>query len=349
MGIYVADVFGTVELVYQDAGLLGRKEMSAMYPIPIRPRKAPPVIPETIPEPGEEGGIFFVQNMHEGLPKPMQGRARYLQIVEAHERRLRVAPCNLYSGVGGFETKTVLGTVPVEQDGSACFRVPAGKTVFFSVLDENYEALHTMRMTTDIKRGERKGCLGCHEPVNSTSQNTGLSLALRRAPSTITPPPWGLQAFGFPKLVQPILDRHCIPCHDGTKGKAFDLRAGSVGAESFVTDRYRMDDPYEFSRAYPYGSYWTLLKYIKIASIFDYVKPPGTWGSRVSPLMQLLAENHYDTKLSENEWRILCTWIDCNGVYLDDWEKYSVDPEIRGAAKERGLRALSADGVSARQ
>ena len=345
MGIYIADTFGTLELVYQESGRLGGKAMSAMYPMPIRPRKTPPILPEAIPELGEDGGVFFVQNVHEGLPQPMQGKARHIQIVQAHERLIRTAPCNLYSGVGGFETKTVLGTVPVERDGSACFRVPAGKTVFFSVLDENYEGLHTMRMTTDIKRGERMGCIGCHEPVNSTPRDYGHFLALNRAPSAIAPPPWGVQTFGFPKLVQPILDQHCVKCHDGTKKMAFDLRAPSDGAESFVTNRYRMDDPYEFNQAYRYGAYWTLLKYVKIASIFDYLKPPGTWGSRVSPLIDLLTKNHYEVKLSETEWRILCTWIDCNCVYLDNWEKYSVDPKIREPAKQRGLRDLTADGM----
>jgi len=328
VAIYLADTFGNMELVYRD------KTMSAMFPMLIRPRKRPPVIPELTPPPEETTGVFAMQNVNEGLPESMHGKARHLQIVEGHERHIRTIPCNLWSGIGGFETKTVLGTVPIEKDGSALFRVPAGKAVFFSVLDENYRALHTMRMTTDIKRGERIGCIGCHEPVNTAPKTNTVALASQRAPSEIEPPPWGLQTLGFPKLVQPILDQHCIRCHDGTKGKekGFDLRAGTDEPEAFVPNVYTIAGE-GYRKCYKYSSYWNLQKHIKSAGIHNYLTPPGSWGSRVSPVMQSLAKGHYEVKLSRTEWRILCAWIDCNLPYLDDWRKYSVDPEVRRVAK----------------
>ncbi len=331
VGIYLADVYGTLELIYRDP------TMSAMFPMLIRPRHKPPVIPEVAPKASQTGGVFVMQNVDKGLPESMHGKARYLQIVEAHERRIRTIPCNLWSGIGGFETKTVLGTVPIEADGSASFRVPAGKAVFFSVLDEKFQALHTMRMTTDIKRGERMGCVGCHEPVGTTPSSSGASLASRRAPSEIKPPPWGVQTFGFPKLVQPILDKHCIKCHDGAKDKGKDkgpdLRAGSKEAEVFVPNVYTIKGE-GYKKFYKYNSYWNLLKYIKRADINQYSTPPGTWGSRVSPLMKHLSKGHKKVKLSQAEWRTLCAWIDCNVPYLDDWRKYSVDPEVRKMAKK---------------
>ena len=341
VALYLADVYGTLELVYRDP------TMSAMFPMLIRPRRRPPVIPEVVPKPNETTGVFTIENVDVGLPEAMHGKARYLQIVEAHERHIRTIPCNLWSGIGGFEIKTVLGTVPIETDGSASFRVPAGKSVFFSVLDETHRALHTMRMTTDIKAGERTGCIGCHEPPNTTSSRGKVSLASRREPSRIQPPPWGVRTFGFPKLVQPILDTHCVKCHDGDKAKdkglALDLRAGSSEPEAFVPNVYTMYGT-GYKRCYRYASYWNLLKYITWADINRYLTPPGTWGSRVSPLIALLAKGHPSSsgdsaatgrkvKLSPTEWRILCTWIDCNVPYLDDWRKYSVDPAVRKAAK----------------
>jgi hypothetical protein len=330
VAIYLADTFGNLELVHRD------EKMSTMFPMPIRPRNKPPAIPDIVTQPDETHGVFFVQNVNEGLPEDMHGKARYLQVVEAHERRIRTIPCNLWSGIGGFETKTVLGTVPIEKDGSASFRVPAGKQVFFSVLDENYQALHTMRMTTDIKRGEKMGCIGCHEPVTAAPQGNVVTQASKRAPSEIQPPPWGIQTFGFPKLVQPLLDRHCTKCHDGTEGKdkSIDLRAGSEEAEHFVTDVYTLYGE-GYRKCYRYQSYWTLLKYIKRADINNYFTPPGSWGSRVSPLAKYLDKNHYKVNLSEKEWRIVNTWIDCNVPYLDDWRKFSVDPEVRKLAKKR--------------
>ena len=335
VAIYLADVYGTLELIYRD------ETMSAMFPMPIRPRRKPPVIPDVVPAPGERGGVFSIQNVNIGLPESMHGKARYLQIVEAHERRIRTIPVNLWSGIGGFETKTVLGTVPIESDGSASFRVPAGKSVFFSVLDEEYQGLHTMRMTTDIKAGERMGCVGCHEPPNTTPAKT-VALAGRRKPSQITPPPWGVKTFGFPKLVQPILDEHCISCH-GAKdeknkdtGIAPDLRAGSNTAEAFVPNVYTIYGT-GYKKCYKYQSYWTLLKYVKRADINKYLTPPGTWGSHISPLMKIITDgkDHKDVKLTPAQWRILCTWVDCNVPYLDDWRKYSVDPEVRKMAKAK--------------
>jgi len=329
VGIYLADTYGTLELVYRD------EAMSAMFPMLVRPRPKPPVIPEITPEPGETGGVFTVQNVYEGLPESMRGKARHLRIVEAHERRIRTVPVNLWSGIGGFETKTVLGTVPIERDGSASFRVEAGKSVFFSVLDEKYRALHTMRMTTDIKRGERMGCIGCHEPVNTASRKSGASVALQREPSKIQPPPWGVQTFGFPKLVQPILDKHCIACHNGDKAKdkglALDLRPARGPAEAFVPNVYTIYGE-GYRKCYKYPAYWNLQKYVKWADINRYVTPPGSWGSRVSPLMALLAKGHQKVELSPAEWRVLCTWIDCNLPYLDDWRKFSVDPAVRHSA-----------------
>lgn len=328
VAIYLADTFGTLELIYRD------KSMSAMFPMPVRPRTKPPVVPELAARPGEDKGVFLIQNVNEGLPESMHGKARYIRIVEGHERRIRTIPCNLWSGIGGFETKTVLGTVPVEKDGSAFFEAPAGKAMFFSVLDGNYQALHTMRMTVDIKPGEKMACIGCHEPANATPQISKTTLASKRDPSAIKPPPWGIQKFGFPKLVQPILDRHCIRCHDGSEdaGEGLDLRAGSLQAEVFVPDVYTITDE-GYRQCYKYNSYWALQKYISSANIHDYFTPAGTWGSRVSPLMKHLAGGHSKVELSEAEWRILCAWIDCNLPYLDDWKKYSVDPEIRKQAK----------------
>lgn len=332
VGLYLADSFGNLELIYRDAS------MSAMFPLPIRARKRPPVLPETVPQAGEEGGVFFIQNVNKGLPASMQGKARYLRIVEAHERCIRTIPCNLWSGIGGFETKTVLGTVPIESDGSAAFRVPAGKAVFFSVLDEHYQALHTMRMTVDIKRGERMGCVGCHEPTHTAPPRKTTTLAALRAPSDIKPPPWGVQNFGFPKLVQPILDQHCTQCHDGTEaeGKGLNLRTGSEAAEAFVPEVYTITDE-GYRACYTYKSYWNLQPYIRAAHIHNYLTPPGTWGSRVSPLMQLLAQGHQQVKLSQTEWRILCAWIDCNLPYLDDWRKYAVDVDLRRQAKNQQM------------
>ncbi len=333
LDLYLADTYGGLELIYRDPTL------SAMYPTPIRPRRRPAVVAKVGPSgvkqygKAEEHGKFLLQDVHEGLPESMRGKARHLRIVQAHDRHIHTSPCNIWVGMGGFETKTVLGTVPVEADGSAYFRVPAKAAVFFSVLDEKYQALHTMRMTTDVKSGEYAGCVGCHEPMKTSPKIGRSPLAMLRAASRLEPPPWNVQKFGFPKLVQPILDRRCISCHDGTKGddKSFDLRADHAQAETYIPNVWTTYGE-GYKKHYTYQSYWALLPHVKYADIHKYHTPPGSWGSRVSPLMKTLGAGHYNVNLSQAEWRTLCAWIDCNVPYLDDFRKFAVDPRIREQA-----------------
>ncbi len=328
VGIYLADTHGGAELIYRD------KELSAMYPTLIRPRRRPPVVPEVQTIQEQPSGEFVLQDVHAGLPESMRGEARYLRVVEAHERHVHTSPCNIWVGMGGFETKTVLGCVPIEPDGSAHFRVPADRAVFFSVLDKEHRALHTMRMTTYVKPGEKTGCVGCHEPMPTAPLASAKPAALLREPSILEPPPWGVASLGFPKHIQPILDRHCVACHDGTEGedKSFDLQAGSQEPEVFVPNLWTV---YEngYRKHYTYPAYWNLLPHVSTADIHQYHTPPGSWGSRVSPLVKLLDDGHENVQLSEAEWRALCTWIDCNVPYLDDYRKFAVDPEIRLAAE----------------
>jgi len=182
--------------------------------------------------------------------------------------------------------------------------------VFFSVLDGDFRALHTMRSVTNIQAGERTACVGCHEPVRAAPANRP-ALAARRAASVLQAPPWGARAMDYAALIQPLLDRRCVSCHDGSKakGKSFDLTARRV--------RPFMNMPIPHS-------YYNLRKYVRHAAISAYHLPPGSFGSRVSPLTALLAKGHHDVKLTPDEMRLLCAWIDCNAPYLDDYAKLAV-------------------------
>jgi len=324
-GIYLLDAWGGRELLYRDP------ELSAMFPMPLRPRPRPGLVAATAGSAGSaegEFGEFFVADVHQGLPERVRGKARSLRIVEAHERHLLTLPWNVEVGIdSGFETKTVLGTVPVEADGSAYFRVPAGKAVFFAVLDESDRALHVMRMTTTVRPGERIGCVGCHEPMGRAPPQGRPPQAALRPASTIQPPPWGLRPMGFPELVQPILDRHCTRCHDGALGpeKSFDLSApknASLALEKWYSDTMYQDKT----------SYVNLRRYVKHAPIHQYDTPPLAWGSRVSPLLDVLAKGHYAVTLSRGQWQALAAWIDCNAPYLDDFRKLAADPVERLAS-----------------
>jgi len=82
----------------------------------------------------------------------------------------------------------VLGTVPVEEDGSAHFTLPAHKEVFFQALDERGLAVQSMRSATYLQAGERLVCIGCHEPKHrSPPISQDVPLALGRPPSVPKP------------------------------------------------------------------------------------------------------------------------------------------------------------------
>ncbi len=323
-GLYLLDTYGGLELIYRD------RELSAMFPAPLRPRSVPAVAATAARSDGDQPrlhrkaghGAFIVTDIAQGLPEEVRGQARYLRVCEAHERKIHTNPYAIQVGPdSGFETKAVLGVVPIEPDGSAYFSAPADKSLFFHVLDKDHLALHVMRSLTNIQPGETTACVGCHEPLGRAPSNRP-AMATRRPPSTIQPPPWGATPIGFERHIQPILDKHCITCHDGSKPaaakfalpdpgvkKSFDLRAGGR--------RPWMSVPMS-------ASYFTLRKYVKHAGIYAYTLPPLAFGSRASKLTQILLAGHHGVKLDDASWQCLAAWIDCNAPYIDDYAVVAV-------------------------
>ncbi|MCY2990222.1 MAG: hypothetical protein NTY19_20455, partial [Planctomycetota bacterium] len=209
-GIYLLDSFGNKELIYRDAAI------GCHSPLPLAPRPRPPVTDEPAErfvanQPAE--ATVGVANVYHSLQAwPAGTKITALRV-------LQVLPLSVGSAATPHNTglqiprsysiniaRAVLGTVPVEADGSAYFTVPAGKELFFQALDENGLAVTSMRSGTQFQPGETASCQGCHEPRHGTprmpSQNT---LALRRSPSRLQPDVDGSHPFSYPRLVQPVL------------------------------------------------------------------------------------------------------------------------------------------------
>jgi hypothetical protein len=131
--------------------------------------------------------------------------------------------------------KFVLGTVPVEADGSAYFRLPSGMPVFFQALDEHGLAVQTMRTLTYVVAGQTLSCVGCHEPRDSAPPPGRSVLAASRPPSNISPGPPGSWPLRFDQLVQPVLDRHCVECHRPGSQDAIAAKLDLTPAHSYAT------------------------------------------------------------------------------------------------------------------
>jgi len=222
--------------------------------------------------------------------------------------------------------RSVLGTVPVESDGSAQFGVPAGKPLYFQALDARGLAVQSMRSDAYFQAGEVDVCQGCHEdPNRAPPPRSGLPLALRRAPSRIEPEPDGSNPLSFPRLVQPVLDARCVACH-AKSPKAPDLSAGPVekkGRPWSVDSRWSTS----YTNLGPYTHYYDCgpgdwNRWVASKTI------PGQFGARASKLFQLLDKGHYDVGLSPQELHRITLWLDANAQFFGSYE--NEDAQTRG-------------------
>jgi hypothetical protein len=336
-GIYLADRFGNKELLYRDLNI------ASLWPVPLRPRPRPPRLPDIVQVSDGQEGTFFLQNVYEAspaLPPRSVKRLRILQVLPKSTPIEGDPPIGLPNAAPG---KNVLGTVPVESDGSACFRAPAGVPLAFQALDETGQAVQIMRSLTYLQPGEAVSCIGCHEHRMTAPATTGLAQALNRPPSTIEPGPEGSNPMCYPILVQPVLDRHCLSCHSGAK------RDGGIA----LTGRRKGNYTVSYHALGPFVStaYWGNWE-------SEPLTRPGHFGAKGSSLTGLLLDGHGDIQISEDDWERLITWMDANALFYGTFDRAEQARQKRGeriaSAKEteprrrrpeRGVPLLTADSL----
>jgi hypothetical protein len=301
LGLYLFDAFGNLNLIYRDPAI------SSVTPLPIRPRRRPPAINSYVDPGGRQEGAMLVQNVHRGLEPNPQGTIRQLRLVGIP---VKTHPTMNYPSIGLTRDdpgKFVMGTVPVEADGSAYFRVPSGVAFFLQALDEEGIAVQTMRSATSVQPGQTFSCIGCHEPRN-TSPPSENPMALARAPSQITPGPEGSWPLDYQALVGPVLEKHCVRCHKpGTDGEKFELTP---------------EKSYESLVAYGSPSLrdHVLTRYNEGRSL------AGAGAARTSALLQLLRAGHYDVRITRGDLDRLATWMD---TYAQRKGSFGVEQEER--------------------
>jgi hypothetical protein len=213
----------------------------------------------------------------------------------------------------------VIGTVPIESDGSAHFRVPIDTPVYFQLLDENHMELRRMRSFISFQPGEVRGCVGCHETREQAPSSGYRPIALRRAPSKPVPPPWGERAISFLRDIQPIFNRHCIACHSGLKpAGGLDFSNGLTSGPNSGPGHATAIAGYGLNRAFE-----TIIQH-NLVSCSDVqgdavITEPLKFGSRRSKLVEVLRDRRCGkrAKLSQQEWLRLVIWIDGNAPYHD--------------------------------
>lgn len=320
MGLYLFDAEGNMELLCRDP------DISCMYPMPLRSRQRPPRIASSINRNGPKEGRFLLADVYRGLKTVERGDVKALRIIAVPPK---THPTMNYPNLGVTRDdpgKCVLGTVPVERDGSAYFRVPSGVIVFFQALDSRGMAIQTMRSTAHVQPGQTLSCIGCHESRNEAPPARTV-LAATRPPSKITTGPEGSWPLRFDRLVQPVLDKHCVQCHgsggEDAEARAFDLTASSA-YESLV--RYGQPSLYDH----------VLARYRQGRSV------EGACPASQSALLARIGhpKGHYDVKLESDSLMRLIVWMD---AYAQRAGSFSSDQEHRLLALRRDNADLLID------
>ncbi len=201
---------------------------------------------------------------------------------------------------GSFTLERVLGTIPVEPDGSAFFKVPANRSVFFIALDEKNDSVKRMHSFTSVRPGETVSCIGCHEERTTVPTLSGTRpLAAQRPASDIKKIAGIPSVFDFPRDIQPILDKQCVPCHKPSKREGRILLTGDRGP-MFSHSYYTLTINKQFAdgRNRPGANY-----------------EPYTIGAAASPIMKKLHGDHHGAKLSEKEVDMIRYWIEAAATY----------------------------------
>jgi len=231
-GLYLLDERGSTWLIHRE------KETSCFMPFPMAKRKRPDAKPSTRNEEMAKKGlaVCIVTDVYHGMENVKRGEVKFLRVLEQvprpwSSRRFwpERAPEQEHSAVGSTHLglKVQHGVVPVESDGSAHFTVPANKNIFFQALDKDYRSIQTERTYVNYMPGEVRACIGCHEKPNESPTLSPKLIALKRAPGAPGPQlgeKQGNRPLDFMTDVQPVLDKHCVKCHDGKKKNRPDYR-----------------------------------------------------------------------------------------------------------------------------
>lgn len=301
--LVVMDGQGVTQEVLKLTDAERRAGLEVHEPRPLAARLREPVVQPRI-NLAQRTGRLLLSDVHVGrnMAGVKPGEIKQLLVLETLPMPIHYTGGMEPMSYGGtFTLERIMGTVPVEPDGSAYFELPALRSFFFVALDANDLAVKRMQSFVTVQPGETTGCVGCHEQrTQPPGYRAKPSLAFRRPPSRIAPIPETPDVFDFPRDIQPILDRHCVTCHDydktnhggvflcGDRGPMYSHSYFALTARSQVAD----------GRNKPQSNY-----------------APRTLGSAASPLLGKLEPAHYAVQVSPREKRLMRLWIETGAPY----------------------------------
>ncbi len=350
-GIHWADPRG-YELTLLDGDgmtmpLYRDQTISVWHPYPLLPREKPPVVEMISNEGLAAQGLaqVILSDVYQGMPDVPRGTIRYIRVLEQLGRPWEarknwggdgLGHAHSAVGDGSLSVKIQHGVVPVEEDGSANFLVPAMGNIYFQALDEHYMAVQTQRTYVNYMPGEMRSCLGCHAERGTTITKPKPPAAAMRPPVMAIPQQDEEQAakvFDYERQIQPIWERHCVECHNASD------RAGGLNLEGTPQGVYSQSynqlvalgrtDKQLLGFRSPRNEDAAFLGQEAVQSL-----PPYALGSPTSPLAAFLGggrvtmrdarlqqyadqlrESHADISVDRNEFLLIVNWLDVNALF----------------------------------
>lgn len=316
-GVYLVDVFDNFVPILEQPG------WALFEPVPLRATPRPPVLPDRV-KAGDKDATVYLEDVYagKGMADVPRGTVKKLRVFEYHFAYRHMGG-HINIGVDGpWDVHRILGTVPVNADGSAFFKIPANTPIAVQPLDAQGRAVQIMRSWFSAQPGERLSCIGCHENANEVPAGHR-TIASRSTAVDITEWHGPRRGFSFPREVQPVLDQYCIGCHNGA------VRADGKAIPNFTPGREEQELGGKKKRVLPFDvAYLALHPYVRRPGPeSDYHLPmPFEYHTSTSELVQMLEKGHYGVQLDAEAWDRLNTWIDLNVPDHGTWGEHRAIP-----------------------
>ncbi|MDR3108098.1 MAG: SUMF1/EgtB/PvdO family nonheme iron enzyme, partial [Planctomycetaceae bacterium] len=325
--LYLVDTFDNMVKIREEQGY------GLFEPTPIIKRPQPQTQPNRVDRDSKQSNVF-VTNVYvgDGLKDLPRGTVKKFRVFTYNYGYRGIGSHDYFGMESCWDARRIMGEVPVYEDGSASFVVPPNMPVAIQPLDDKGRAVQLMRTWFVGMPGENQSCVGCHESQNSVTPSS-MTIARGKAPTPITPFLGKERPFSFKYEVQPVLDKYCVGCHDGSEGKQDrpNFADKSAGHRGF-SKSYHALHPY-VRRPGPEGDYH-LLK-------------PMEFHTSSSELFQMLEKGHYGVVVDNDSMRKLYAWADLNVPYYGTWieiaNKMNRNHISGVAARAAELRSLYAD------
>ena len=346
--VYLVDVFDNMTPIVKEQGI------AALEPIPIQRTPLPRIVPDKIVK-GRKDATVFISDIYEGpgLKDVTRGEVKTLRLFSYTYG---------YPGMGGlygvigmdgpWDMRRILGTVPVENDGSAMFNIPANTPISLQPLDSEGKALQIMRSWIVARPGENLSCIGCHEPPGATPV-VRLTKAARKGPVEIKPWFGPARNYEFKREVQPVLDKYCLSCHASSKpadekltiahkGKELPYLGGDVMLKGWTTKHHGRGAGGKFS-----VSYFNLFRYTRHSGEESEMKllTPMEFHADTCELIMMLDKGHNGVTLDKEAKNRLAAWIDLNTPYHGRWSEVRGSKGTQAEERRAEMRALYAGVV----